>query len=42
MNPALVMAGDEVRLALGTPGADTQVQTNLQFISHILDHGMHR
>ena len=40
MNPVLVMAGDEVRLALGTPGADTQVQTNLQLISHILDHGM--
>ena len=40
MNPVLVMAGDEVLLALGTPGADTQVQTNLQLICHILDHGM--
>jgi gamma-glutamyltranspeptidase/glutathione hydrolase len=40
MNPVLVLAGDEVILALGTPGADTQVQTNLQLISHILDHGM--
>jgi gamma-glutamyltranspeptidase / glutathione hydrolase len=40
MNPVLVTAGDEVLLALGTPGADTQVQTNLQLISHILDHGM--
>ncbi|CAA9582407.1 MAG: Gamma-glutamyltranspeptidase @ Glutathione hydrolase [uncultured Thermomicrobiales bacterium] len=40
MNPVLVFAGDEPILALGTPGADTQVQTNLQLISAILDHGM--
>ncbi len=40
MNPVLVFAGDELLLALGTPGADTQVQTNLQLISHLLDHGM--
>ena len=35
-------AGHPVRLALvcGTPGADTQVQTNLQVISHVLDFGM--
>jgi len=24
----------------GTPGADTQVQTNLQLISHVLDFGL--
>ena len=24
----------------GTPGADTQVQTNLQVLSHVLDFGM--
>lgn len=40
MNPVLVFAGDELRLALGTPGADTQVQTNLQLIGHLLDYGM--
>jgi gamma-glutamyltranspeptidase / glutathione hydrolase len=40
MNPVLVFQGDEVLLALGTPGADTQVQTNLQLITHLLDHGM--
>ena len=27
-------------LACGTPGADTQVQTNLQVITHVLDFGM--
>jgi len=40
MNPVLVFAGDEPILALGTPGADTQVQTNLQLLSALLDHGM--
>lgn len=40
MNPVLVFAGDDLILALGTPGADTQVQTNLQLLSHLLDHGM--
>ena len=40
MNPVLAFAGDEVVLALGTPGADTQVQTNLQLLSNVLDHGM--
>jgi gamma-glutamyltranspeptidase/glutathione hydrolase len=35
-------SGGSRRLALvcGTPGADTQVQTNLQVISHVLDFGM--
>jgi gamma-glutamyltranspeptidase/glutathione hydrolase len=27
-------------LVCGTPGADTQVQTNLQVITHVLDFGM--
>ena len=27
-------------LVCGTPGADTQVQTNMQVITHILDFGM--
>jgi gamma-glutamyltranspeptidase/glutathione hydrolase len=40
MNPVLVFKDGEVLLALGTPGADTQVQTNLQLITHLLDHGM--
>ena len=33
-------AGRQLSLVLGTPGADTQVQTNLQVISHVLDFGM--
>ena len=30
----------QLALVCGTPGADTQVQTNLQVISHVLDFGM--
>ena len=33
-------APGELRLVLGTPGADTQVQTNFQMISAVLDFGM--
>ncbi|MGN6672254.1 MAG: gamma-glutamyltransferase family protein, partial [Thermomicrobiales bacterium] len=40
MNPVLVFKDGEVLLALGTPGADTQVQTNLQLITHLLGHNM--
>lgn len=40
MNPVLVFADDEPVLALGTPGADTQVQTNLQLLIATLDHGL--
>ena len=49
MNPVMVFrdaggngAGGPGSLALvcGTPGADTQVQTNLQVITHVLDFGM--
>ena len=29
-----------LKLVCGTPGADTQVQTNLQVITHLLDFGM--
>ncbi len=46
MNPVMVFAPADaigttrLRLVLGTPGADTQVQANLQVISHVLDFGM--
>ena len=33
-------SGRQLSLVLGTPGADIQVQTNLQVISHVLDFGM--
>ncbi len=38
----MVDGGGARRLVLvcGTPGADTQVQTNLQVLSHVLDFGM--
>jgi gamma-glutamyltranspeptidase/glutathione hydrolase len=35
-NPSL----GQLKLVCGTPGADTQVQTNLQVITHMLDFGM--
>ena len=37
---ARVAAPGSLMLVCGTPGADTQVQTNLQVITHILDFGM--
>ena len=49
MNPVMVFRGGaapgngdprQLVLACGTPGADTQVQTNLQVITHVLDFGM--
>jgi gamma-glutamyltranspeptidase/glutathione hydrolase len=52
MNPVMVFQGgvtsgnggvpDSAKLFLvcGTPGADTQVQTNLQVITHLIDFGM--
>ena len=49
MNPVMVFrngpssgngTGRQLSLVLGTPGADTQVQTNLQVITHVLDFGM--
>ena len=33
-------AAKQLVLVCGTPGADTQVQTNLQVITHVLDFGM--
>ncbi|MEZ4864587.1 MAG: gamma-glutamyltransferase [Caldilineaceae bacterium] len=40
MNPVLVTKDDKPYLICGTPGADTQVQTNLQLVTHIIDFGM--
>ncbi len=40
MNPVIVTKDNKPILVCGTPGADTQVQTNLQLITHILDFGM--
>ncbi|MBM3457752.1 MAG: gamma-glutamyltransferase [Armatimonadetes bacterium] len=40
MNPYMVQQEGELVLVGGTPGADTQVQTNLQVISHVLDFGL--
>ncbi len=52
MNPVMVFRGDEdpvhggqpgaknLFLVCGTPGADTQVQTNMQVITHVIDFGM--
>ena len=52
MNPVMVFQGGDAPgssdspgprklvLVCGTPGADTQVQTNLQVITHVLDFGM--
>jgi gamma-glutamyltranspeptidase/glutathione hydrolase len=52
MNPVMVFRSGEdsvnggqpgaknLFLVCGTPGADTQVQTNMQVISHIIDFGM--
>jgi gamma-glutamyltranspeptidase/glutathione hydrolase len=39
MNPVMVVRAGELILACGTPGADTQVQTNLQVVTHVVDHG---
>ena len=49
MNPVMVFRGaqgtartpaGQLVLVCGTPGADTQVQTNLQVLTHVLDHGL--
>ena len=49
MNPVMVFDGasngnssgpDKLTLVCGTPGADTQVQTNMQVITHLIDFGM--
>ncbi|HEU5316053.1 MAG TPA: gamma-glutamyltransferase family protein, partial [Chloroflexota bacterium] len=40
MNPAMVFRDGALHLVLGTPGGDTQVQTNLQLVTGMLDYGM--
>ena len=40
MNPVIVTKDGKPILACGTPGADTQVQTNLQLVTHVLDFEM--
>ncbi len=40
MNPVIVTRDGRPVLTCGTPGADTQVQTNLQLLTHMLDFGM--
>jgi gamma-glutamyltranspeptidase/glutathione hydrolase len=40
MNPVMAFKGDRLFLACGTPGADTQVQTNMQLLSHVIDFGL--
>ncbi len=40
MNPVMVFKDGHLVLVCGTPGADTQVQTNLQVITHVLEFGM--
>ena len=40
MNPVIVLKDCKPVLACGTPGADTQVQTNLQLVTHVLDFEM--
>jgi gamma-glutamyltranspeptidase len=44
MNPVMVFKQKNGKRSLilvcGTPGADTQVQTNLQVLTHVLDFGM--
>ncbi len=40
MNPVIVTKDGMPVLTCGTPGADTQMQTNLQLVTHLLDFGM--
>ena len=40
MNPVIVTRNGQLYIVCGTPGADTQVQTNLQLITNIVDFGM--
>lgn len=40
MNTVMVFRDGRLVLVHGTPGADTQVQTNLQVLTNVLDHGM--
>jgi gamma-glutamyltranspeptidase/glutathione hydrolase len=40
MNTVMLFRDGELFLVHGTPGADTQVQTNLQVLTGIVDHAM--
>ncbi len=40
MNTVMVFRDGELFMVHGTPGADTQTQTNLQVLTHVIDHGM--
>ena len=40
MNSVMAFQNGRLYLVYGTPGADTQVQTNLQFLTNVADHGM--
>ena len=40
MNTVMVFREGKLFLVHGTPGADTQTQTNLQVLTHVVDHGM--
>lgn len=40
MNTVMAFRRGVLELVLGTPGADTQVQTNLQLLTAIEDHGL--
>jgi len=40
MNPVILTKDNKPFLVCGTPGGDTQVQTNLQLITHIVDFSM--
>ena len=40
MNPPMAFKDGKLYMVWGTPGGDTQVQTNMQVLSHIVDFGM--
>ena len=40
MNPVIATQGGKPVIVCGTPGADTQVQTNLQLLTHAIHFGM--
>ena len=40
MNPVIVTRDDRPVIICGTPGADTQVQTNLQLLTHVIHFNM--
>ena len=40
MNPVMAFRDGKLSLVLGTPGADTQTQTNLQVFTHVVDFGL--